>query len=306
MAQKNLPPEVDVVRCEKHGLHYNPKLTRGCIICKREERVTSKRVAGIPSTGSGPKFGASSLMGIAAVAVGVSVAVSATWRDTPTPSRESFKMKPPLKWKEIDPRGVVAAANAATGFSPAERETMRKLVREVQGKKIVKLFANFSRPPASTDGWVETINVIELPKAPYVDESFLVEARHELPKLQAKVLPGVQYRILEASLVDLVDAPAVRLIAEATIMGRNLRYVQLLVPGGDRTFFVTATARTDDFETFQPIFDAAMKTIRGAKQGVKTGFNIGRAALAGAISGGASGLVALVIAIVRRKRENEE
>ncbi|MBI3072152.1 MAG: hypothetical protein HYY84_08530 [Deltaproteobacteria bacterium] len=304
MDPKNQPPDVDVTRCQKHGLHYNPKLTRGCVICKREERNTARQFAGA-KPGGGARFGASSFVGVAGVAIAVSVGVSAAWRDSPTPSPVAFNMKAPPRWKEVDPRDALAAARNATGLSPTEQETMRRLVREMHGKKVVKLFANFSRPPASTDGWVETINVIELPKAPFVDASFLAEARRELPKLQAKVLPGVQYRIVESSLIDLVDAPAVRLIAEATIMGRALKYVQLLVPGGDRTYFVTGTSRADDFEQFEPLFDNAMKTIRGAKQGVKTGFDLGRAAQVGAISAGAAGLVALIVGLVKRRRNEE-
>ena len=111
------------------------------------------------------------------------------------------------------------------------------------------------------------------------------------------------FRALKREIVKVAGVTAGRLVGDLQTPQATIRIVQYSIPGHGAYALLTFSTTPDNFERYQPIFEASAQATRGAVE-PRAGFamNWGSVARSGIIGGIAGGLAVLLVALIKRKR----
>jgi len=150
------------------------------------------------------------------------------------------------------------------------------------------------------DGFLSNVNATVAADAATVTLSDLDAAKDQIDREVARTARGGQFVIKDKQLVDWDGVTVGRLAGELTIGGQTLAEVIFLIPGDNEHAVLSYTTTPDRLASLEPVFDAAARATKGAKQPKLIWQRILENGGRGAILGFIGAVIALVV--IRRLR----
>lgn len=152
------------------------------------------------------------------------------------------------------------------------------------------------------DAFCESINVVVTPKTIPVTESQRDEFSQFIQN-QYKTM-GLTTKEFTSRIQQYADRDCYVYDYNFTLEGINIHQTQYMVPGHDVTYIATCSVAVEDFDQYQPIFEAAMQTFKLTGTGPNFWERLPQPVQWGIIGGGI-GIIFSLISSLFRKSSNK-
>lgn len=163
-------------------------------------------------------------------------------------SSRGFSFEPPPGW-------LVASKEQTQVLTQEVKTQLNKL-----GNVNLDRVAVVAFDPAE-DEFAETMNVVVSPGRIPLDEQGVEEKLARAIRTQYSEA-GVSVSSLKASLHTFGVHKGLLVESQMGMQGVDIRQWQVMIPGGKQSYIVTCTASSDEFDSFQPLFTAAIATMQ--------------------------------------------
>ncbi|HXO26010.1 MAG TPA: hypothetical protein VOA80_01570 [Thermoanaerobaculia bacterium] len=118
--------------------------------------------------------------------------------------------------------------------------------------------------PASADnGYAEGMFAKVAPMPMVADEAGFAPFMTSFAQSVHSTAPATRLAFVEKGIVEIQGVPAMRVVADLTRPGKQLRMLVYMLPGGDTTAVITYTADPRVYDRYLPLFEANVRAVQG-------------------------------------------